>query len=115
MDSLACHGPDADRRPPPEPPRPAESPSERRPRSAGTLPARAVRRFGVIDVLRFFGLARRGVPRPVVGPKAFVRWWQRLRAAVVLAAVVAGLGMASAAVVGVIVLGAGFLLEQAIS
>lgn len=69
----------------------------------------------MIDVLRFFGLARRGVPRPVVGPKAFVRWWQRLRAAVVLAAVVAGLGMASAAVVGVIVLGAGFLLEQAIS
>lgn len=79
------------------------------------LPARAGRRFGVIDVLRFFGLARRGVPRPVVGPKAFVRWWQRLRAAVVLAAVVAGLGAASAAVVGVIVLGAGFLLEQAIS
>lgn len=69
----------------------------------------------MIDVLRFFGLARRGVPRPVVGPKAFVRWWQRLRAAVVLAAVVAGLGAASAAVVGVIVLGAGFLLEQAIS
>lgn len=69
----------------------------------------------MIDVLRFFGLARRGVPRPVVGPKAFVRWWQRLRAAVVLAAVVASLGAASAAVVGVIVLGAGFLLEQAIS
>lgn len=69
----------------------------------------------MIDVLRFFGLARRGVPRPVVGPKAFVRWWQRLRAAVVLVAIVAGLGLALAAVVGVIALTAGFLLERAIS
>lgn len=69
----------------------------------------------MIDVLRFFGLARRGVPRPVAGPKAFVRWWQRLGAAVVLSAVVAGLGLALAVAVWVIVLGAGFLLEQAIS
>lgn len=115
MDSLACHDPEADRRPPPEPPPLTESPSGRRPRGAGTLPARAVRRFGVIDVLRFFGLAPRSVPRPVVGPKAFVRWWQRLWAALVLTAIVAGMGLALAAVVGVIALGAGFLLEQAIS
>lgn len=69
----------------------------------------------MIDVLRFFGLAPRRVPRPVVGRKAFVRWWQRLGSVVVLAAIVAGLGVVLAGVVGVIVLGAGFLLEQAIS
>lgn len=91
---------------------PSPEPPSRRPSSAGTRP---VRRFGVIDVLRFFGLARRGVPRPVVGHKAFVRWWQRLGAAVMLVVVVAGLGVALAAVVGVVALGAGFLLEQAIS
>lgn len=51
----------------------------------------------------------------MVGPKAFVRWWQRLGSAVMLAVVVAGLGIALAAVVGVVALGAGFLLEQAIS
>ncbi len=44
-----------------------------------------------------------------------MRWWQRLGAAAVLTAIVAGLGIALAAVVGVVVLGAGFLLEQAIS
>ena len=115
MDPLACHDPDADRRLPPEPPPPPETPSDRRPPLAGTRSIQAVRRFGVINVLRFFGLARRGVPRPVVGPKAFVRWWQRLGAAAVLTAIVAGLGIALAAVVGVVVLGAGFLLEQAIS
>lgn len=71
--------------------------------------------FGVIDVLRFFGLAPRGVPRPVVGPKAFVSWWRRLAAAAVLAAIVVGLGVVLAGVVWVMVLGAGFLLEQAIS
>lgn len=111
MDPLACHGSDADRRPDSERPLSPE-PLSRRPPPAETRP---VRRFGVIDVLRFFGLARRGVPRPVVGPKAFVRWWQRLGSAVMLAAVVAGLGIALAAVVGVVALGAGFLLEQAIS
>ena len=51
----------------------------------------------------------------MVGAKAFVRWWQRLGSAVMLAVVVAGLGIALAAVVGVVALGAGFLLEQAIS
>ena len=72
-------------------------------------------RLGVIDVLRFFGLARRTVPRPILGRKAYVRWWERLRASVVLVAIVIGMGFLLAAIVGVIVLGAGFLLEQAIS
>ncbi len=70
---------------------------------------------GLIDVLRFFGLARRAVPRPVVGKKAYVRWWERLRAAILLGAVVIALGFVLAALIGVAVLGAGFLLEQAIS
>ncbi|MFQ5558403.1 MAG: hypothetical protein ACE5GB_12980 [Acidimicrobiales bacterium] len=69
----------------------------------------------MIDVLRFVGLARREVPRPVVGRKAYVRWWERLRALIVLSGIVVGLGFALAATIGILVLGAGFLLEQAIS
>jgi hypothetical protein len=70
---------------------------------------------GLIDVLRFFGLARRSVPVPVVGRKAYVRWWERLRAAILLGAMVIGIGFLLAAAIGIAVLGAGFLLEQAIS
>lgn len=69
----------------------------------------------VMDSLRALGLVRRRVDRPVVGRKAYVRLWERIRALVVLAAIVIGLGIVLAAVVGVVVLGAGFLLEQAIS
>ena len=69
----------------------------------------------MIDVLRVLGLARRAVPRPVVGPKAYPQWWQRLLALVVLIALVVGIGFALAALVGLLVVVAGFLLEQAIS
>ena len=70
---------------------------------------------GVVDVLRFFGLARRAVPRPIVGPKAYVRWWERIRAVIMLGAIVIVLGCLLAAIIGVIVVSIGFLLEQAIS
>ncbi len=70
---------------------------------------------GIIDVLRFFGLARRAIPKPIIGKKAYVRWWERLRATILLGAIVIGLGFVVAAAVGVAVLAAGFLLEQAIS
>ncbi|MDE0700325.1 MAG: hypothetical protein OXH61_06355 [Acidimicrobiaceae bacterium] len=53
--------------------------------------------------------------RPVVGPKAYVRLWQRLRSLIVLGAIVVGLGIAVAVVIGVIVVGLAFLLENAIS
>ena len=66
-------------------------------------------------MLRVLGLARRAVPRPVVGPKAYVQWWQRIVALLVLAALVVVIGIALAAVVGLLVVVAGFLLEQAIS
>ncbi len=69
----------------------------------------------VMDTLRVLGLVRRRVDRPVVGRKAYVRWWERLRAVIVLAAIVIALGLALAAVIGVTVLGLGFLLERAIS
>ena len=82
-------------------------------RSAG--PSRPRRRIRLIDVLRVLGLARRAVPRPVVGPKAYPQWWQRLLALVVLVALVVGIGFALAALVGLLVVVAGFLLEQAIS
>lgn len=82
-------------------------------RSAG--PTRPRRRIRLIDVLRVLGLARRAVPRPVVGPKAYPQWWQRLLALVVLIALVVGIGFALAALVGLLVVVAGFLLEQAIS
>ena len=55
------------------------------------------------------------MPRPVVGPKAYPQWWQRLLALVVLVALVVGIGFALAALVGLLVVVAGFLLEQAIS
>lgn len=82
-------------------------------RSSG--PARPRRRIRLIDVLRVLGLARRAVPRPVVGPKAYPQWWQRLLALVVLIALVVGVGFALAALVGLLVVVAGLLLEQAIS
>ena len=89
-------------------------------RSAGkALPsARAAlqwRRVRLIDVLRVLGLARRAVPRPVAGPKAYPQWWQRIVALLVLAALVVVIGFALAALVGLLVVVAGFLLEQAIS
>ena len=68
-----------------------------------------------MDSLRAIGLVRRRVDRPIVGRKAYVRWWERIRAIIVLAALVVGLGIALAAVVGITVLGLGFLLERAIS
>lgn len=68
-----------------------------------------------LDSLRLLGIVRRRVDRPVVGRKAYVRWWERIRALIVLAALVVGLGIAVAAIVGITVLGAGFLLERAIS
>ena len=82
-------------------------------RSAGAT--RPKRRIRLIDVLRVLGLARRAVPRPVVGPKAYPQWWQRLLALAVLIALVVGIGFALAALVGLLVVVAGFLLEQAIS
>jgi hypothetical protein len=69
----------------------------------------------IMDSLRAIGLVRRRVDRPIVGRKAYVRWWERIRAIVVLAALVVGLGIALAAVVGITVLGLGFLLERAVS
>lgn len=69
----------------------------------------------IMDSLRVIDLVRRRVDRPIVGRKAYVRWWERIRAIIVLAALVVGLGIALAAVVGITVLGLGFLLERAIS
>ena len=34
----------------------------------------------VMDTLRVLGIVRRRVDRPVVGRRAYVRWWERLRA-----------------------------------
>ena len=69
----------------------------------------------LIDVLRVLGFARRAVPRPVVGPKAYPQWWQRLLALLILAALVVVIGFALAALVGLLVVVAGFLLEQSIA
>ncbi len=69
----------------------------------------------VLDTLRVLGLIRKRVDRPVVGRKAYVRWWERVRALLVLGGIVVALGVALATVIGITVLGLGFLLEQAIS
>ncbi len=68
----------------------------------------------VLDTLRVLGLIRKRVDRPVVGRKAYVRWWERVRALLVLGGIVVALGVALATVIGITVLGLGFLLEQAI-
>ncbi len=52
--------------------------------------------------------------RVVTGRRARIRWWHRLRSLVLLAAIVVAGGVALATVVGLMVVGAGFLLEQAI-
>ena len=77
--------------------------------------ARPTGRVRLIDVLRVLGLARRAVPRAVVGPKAYPQWWQRLVALAALAALVVVIGFVLAAAVGIMVVVAGFLLENAIS
>ena len=61
------------------------------------------------------GLARRGIPAPVVGPKAYPRLWERLRAGALLAAILFSLGIALAIIVGLTILGMGLFLERAIS
>lgn len=73
------------------------------------------RRVRLIDVLRVLGLARRAVPRVVLGPKAYPRWWQRLLALIALVGLVVVIGFVLAAAVGIMVVVAGFLLENAIS
>ena len=84
-------------------------------KDAPTRMRRRWRRIRLIDVLRVLGLARRAVPRPVTGPRAYPQWWQRVLALLVLMAVVVGIGFVLAALVGLMVVVAGFLLEQAIS
>lgn len=69
----------------------------------------------VMDTLRVLGIVRRRVERPVVGRRSYVRWWERVRALVVLTAIVVGLGLLLAVLVGVTILGLGFMLERAIS
>jgi hypothetical protein len=69
----------------------------------------------VMDSLRALGLVRRRIEQPVVGRKAYVRLWERVRALIVLAAIIISIGVALAATIGIIVLAAGFLLEQAIA
>lgn len=68
----------------------------------------------LIDSLRALGLVRKRNDRPVVGRKAYVRMWERVRAVIVLGMIIVALGVMLATVVGLIFLAAGFLLEQAI-
>lgn len=77
--------------------------------------ARPRGRVRLIDVLRVLGLARRAVPSAVVGPKAYPQWWQRILALIALVALVVVIGFVLAAAVGIMVVVAGFLLENAIS
>lgn len=67
-----------------------------------------------MDSLRAVGLIRKRVDQPVVGKKAYVRMWERVRAVIVLAAIIVSLGVLLATVVGLFFLTLGFLLEQAI-
>jgi hypothetical protein len=58
------------------------------------------------------GMAPRGPDPVVVGRKAYVQWWERIRAAVVLTVLVVLLGLATAAAIGALFFVGGFLLEQ---
>lgn len=50
----------------------------------------------------------------VTGQRARIRWFHRLRSLILLTVFVVAGGIALATVIGVMVIGAGFLLEQAI-
>lgn len=63
----------------------------------------------------YLGLGFRRPEQPVVGKNAKVRWWQRLRAVVMLAVIVVLLGVAVAGLIGAMVFLAGYLLETAVS
>lgn len=58
------------------------------------------------------GIAPRGPDPVVVGRKAYVQWWERIRAAVALVVLVVLLGLATAAAVGALFFVGGFVLEQ---
>jgi hypothetical protein len=55
------------------------------------------------------------VEEPVVGRRAYVRVWERVRALIVLTGIIITIGVVLAASIGIVFLAAGFLLEQAIS
>ncbi|MCU0272681.1 MAG: hypothetical protein MUE34_05550 [Acidimicrobiales bacterium] len=59
-----------------------------------------------------FGIAPRDPDPVVVGRKAYVQWWERVRAAVALVVLVVLLGLATAAAVGALFFVGGFVLEQ---
>jgi hypothetical protein len=59
-----------------------------------------------------FGIAPRDPDPVVVGRKAYVQWWERVRAAVALVVLVILLGLATAAAVGALFFVGGFVLEQ---
>ncbi|MBL6925934.1 MAG: hypothetical protein ISR43_01740 [Acidimicrobiia bacterium] len=48
------------------------------------------------------------------GNRAKIRWWHRLRSVILLTAFVVVGGIALATLIGLMIIGAGFLLEQAI-
>jgi hypothetical protein len=59
-----------------------------------------------------FGITPREPEPVVVGRKAYVQWWERVRAAVALVVLVVLLGLATAAAVGALFFVGGFVLEQ---
>ncbi len=63
----------------------------------------------------YLGLGYQQPEQPTVGKNAKVRWWQRLRAVVMLAVIVVLLGIAVAGLIGAMVFLAGYLLETAVS
>ena len=63
-------------------------------------------------VAHSLGIAPRDPDPVVVGRKAYVQWWERVRAAVALVVLVVLLGLATAAAVGALFFVGGFVLEQ---
>lgn len=63
----------------------------------------------------YLGLGYQQPEQPVLGKNAKVRWWQRLRAVVMLAVIVVLLGILVAGLVGATIFLAGYLLETAVS
>ncbi|MDH4169529.1 MAG: hypothetical protein OEW42_08055 [Acidimicrobiia bacterium] len=61
------------------------------------------------------GLGTRPPEPPVVGDAAQVQWWERTRSLIVLAALVLVLGLVLAGVIGILVVAAGYFLEQTAS
>lgn len=68
-----------------------------------------------MSVLRSVGFARRSVPQPVLGKKAYVTWRQRITSLVLLFVLMLVICLVMVAVIGVLIVATFLFVEVAIA